>query len=68
MSQYVSLSPATFYSIFLPSKKDMEKMVELGLTKAIGVSNYSIKQLRKMKAIAKIPPAVNQVRSFKSCA
>ncbi|KAL7636099.1 UNVERIFIED_CONTAM: hypothetical protein RMT77_013918 [Armadillidium vulgare] len=41
--------------------KEMEKMVDLGLTKSIGVSNFSIKQMRKIKAIAQIPPAVNQV-------
>ncbi|KAB7504753.1 hypothetical protein Anas_13101 [Armadillidium nasatum] len=40
---------------------EMEKMVDLGLTKSIGVSNFSIKQMRKIKAIAQIPPAVNQV-------
>ncbi|RXG62288.1 Aldo/keto reductase, partial [Armadillidium vulgare] len=39
----------------------MEKMVDLGLTKSIGVSNFSIKQMRKIKAIAQIPSAVNQV-------
>ncbi|RXG60665.1 1,5-anhydro-D-fructose reductase [Armadillidium vulgare] len=41
--------------------KEMEKMVDLGLTKSIGVSNFSVKQMRKIKAIAQIPPAVNQV-------
>ncbi|KAF9148710.1 hypothetical protein BG015_009550 [Linnemannia schmuckeri] len=39
----------------------MEKLVETGKTKAIGVSNYSIKNLEKILAVAKIVPAVNQV-------
>ena len=41
--------------------KDMEKMVSLGLTKSIGVSNFSDKQITKIVANAKIPPAVLQV-------
>ena len=41
--------------------KKMEKMVELGLTKTIGISNFNPRQMRKMMAIAKIPPTVNQV-------
>ncbi|KAL9270010.1 Non-functional NADPH-dependent codeinone reductase 2-like protein [Drosera capensis] len=32
-----------------------------GLTKCIGVSNFSCKKLREILAIAKIPPAANQV-------
>jgi len=39
----------------------MEKLVETGKTKAIGVSNYSIKNLEKILSIAKIVPAANQV-------
>jgi len=41
--------------------KEMEKMVDLGLTKSIGVSNFNNQQLRRLLAIARIPPAVNQV-------
>ncbi|KAG7175013.1 Aldose reductase A-like, partial [Homarus americanus] len=41
--------------------KEMEKLVDMGLTKSIGVSNYSIKQIRKTCAISKIKPVVNQV-------
>lgn len=41
--------------------KEMEKMVDMGLTKSIGVSNYSIKQLKKTNAIARIQPSVHQV-------
>ncbi|XP_043222772.1 1,5-anhydro-D-fructose reductase-like [Amphibalanus amphitrite] len=41
--------------------KEMERMVSVGLTKSIGVSNFTVKQVRKILAIAKIPPAVQQV-------
>jgi aldehyde reductase len=39
----------------------MEKCVELGLTKSIGVSNFNSEQLEKVLAIATIKPVVNQV-------
>ncbi|GLT40047.1 hypothetical protein SLA2020_142050 [Shorea laevis] len=39
----------------------MEECQRLGLTKSIGVSNFTIKKLTDILAIAKIPPAVNQV-------
>ncbi|KAI3870195.1 hypothetical protein MKX03_025791 [Papaver bracteatum] len=39
----------------------MEKCQKLGLTKSIGVSNFSCKILREIMATANIPPAVNQV-------
>merc|ERR1719259_1446698 len=38
----------------------MERMVDLGLTRGIGVSNYSVRQLRKTMAVARIPPSVLQ--------
>eukprot|EP01018_Ginkgo_biloba_P020470 Gb_35334 [translate_table: standard] len=41
--------------------KAMEKCVELGLTKSIGVSNFSCKKIEDLLGYAKIPPAVNQV-------
>ncbi|KAJ9708656.1 hypothetical protein PVL29_000602 [Vitis rotundifolia] len=41
--------------------KDLEDCQKLGLTKAIGVSNFSSKKLDDLLRIAKIPPAVNQV-------
>ncbi|XP_031273459.1 non-functional NADPH-dependent codeinone reductase 2-like [Pistacia vera] len=41
--------------------KAMEECQKLGLTKSIGVSNFSCKKLEKLLATAKIPPAVNQV-------
>ncbi|KAG0006362.1 hypothetical protein BGZ80_003095 [Entomortierella chlamydospora] len=41
--------------------KAFEELVATGKTKAIGVSNFSIKNLEKILAVAKIVPAVNQV-------
>ncbi|EJC98073.1 reductase AKOR2 [Fomitiporia mediterranea MF3/22] len=40
---------------------DMEKIYESGKVKAIGVSNFSVKNLKKLLQTAKIIPAVNQV-------
>ncbi|KAH9326148.1 hypothetical protein KI387_006326, partial [Taxus chinensis] len=39
----------------------MEKCVELGLTKSIGVSNFSCKKIEDLLVYATIAPAVNQV-------
>ncbi|KAI3879594.1 hypothetical protein MKW92_017992 [Papaver armeniacum] len=39
----------------------MEECQKLGLTKSIGVSNFSCKKLQTILDIANIPPAVNQV-------
>lgn len=39
----------------------MEECQTLGLTRAIGVSNFSPKRLQHILSFAKIPPAVNQV-------
>jgi D-galacturonate reductase len=39
----------------------MEECQNLGLTRAIGVSNFSPKKLDQILSFAKIPPAVNQV-------
>ncbi|XP_009804991.1 non-functional NADPH-dependent codeinone reductase 2-like [Nicotiana sylvestris] len=39
----------------------MEECQKLGLTKSIGVSNFSCKKLANVLATADIPPAVNQV-------
>ena len=42
----------------------MEKLVEKGLVKSIGLSNFNSQQISNIVAIAKIPPVVNQVRFF----
>ncbi|KAI3696164.1 hypothetical protein L1987_79174 [Smallanthus sonchifolius] len=39
----------------------MEECQNLGLTKSIGVSNFSSKRIKQILSFAKIPPAVNQV-------
>ncbi|GFZ21386.1 NAD(P)-linked oxidoreductase superfamily protein [Actinidia rufa] len=39
----------------------MEECKNVGLTKSIGVSNFSCKKLQQLLATANIPPAVNQV-------
>ncbi|TFK93599.1 reductase AKOR2 [Polyporus arcularius HHB13444] len=39
----------------------MEKIYESGRAKAIGVSNFSVKNLKKLLETAKVVPAVNQV-------
>jgi diketogulonate reductase-like aldo/keto reductase len=44
----------------------MERCVELGLAKAIGVSNFSVERIEEMLPYAKIIPAVNQVCFFPS--
>ena len=41
----------------------MEKLVEKGLTKTIGVSNFTISKLEAMKEYSTITPAVNQVEA-----
>ncbi|GAA6027136.1 hypothetical protein JCM8097_002421 [Rhodosporidiobolus ruineniae] len=40
---------------------DLEKVLEKGLVRAIGVSNFSIPFLDELLKTAKVPPAVNQV-------
>lgn len=39
----------------------MEESQRLGLTRSIGVSNFSTKKLQNLLSFATIPPAVNQV-------
>jgi len=41
--------------------KAMEGLVELGLVRAIGVSNFNSQQIKELLKFAKIVPAVNQV-------
>uniref|UniRef100_A0A0E0B765 NADP-dependent oxidoreductase domain-containing protein n=1 Tax=Oryza glumipatula TaxID=40148 RepID=A0A0E0B765_9ORYZ len=41
--------------------KDIEECQRLGLTKAIGVSNFTCKKLNTLLSFATIPPAANQV-------
>ena len=43
--------------------KQMEKLVETGKVKAIGVCNYSVKYLEELLPHATITPAVNQIEN-----
>ncbi|KAK1309063.1 hypothetical protein QJS10_CPA09g00296 [Acorus calamus] len=44
-----------------PTWEAMEECQRLGLTKSIGVSNFTCKKLTQLLSLARIPPAVNQV-------
>jgi len=46
---------------YLDTWKAMEKLVELGLTKSIGVSNFNSEQLARLMANCKIKPIHNQI-------
>jgi len=48
-------------SSFVDTWKEMEKAVEAGLVKSIGVSNFNTKQIQQIVDSCKIKPAVNQV-------
>lgn len=39
----------------------MEKCLDLGLCRSIGVSNFSSKKVEQLLEFASVPPAVNQV-------
>jgi len=39
----------------------MEKLYDAGKARAIGVSNFSSKKLGNLLAVARVPPAVDQV-------
>lgn len=41
--------------------KAMEECQKLGLTKCIGVSNFSCNKLENLLSFATIPPSINQV-------
>ncbi|KAL1806866.1 hypothetical protein DCAR_0832722 [Daucus carota subsp. sativus] len=41
--------------------KAMEDLIQLGLVRAIGVSNFSLQQMKELLKFAKIVPAVNQM-------
>lgn len=44
----------------------METLVDMGKTRAIGVSNFSTKKLEDLLKVARIAPAVNQVECHPS--
>lgn len=47
---------------YIDTWKSMEQLVEMGLVKSIGVSNFNSEQLARLLAVAKIKPVTNQVR------
>lgn len=47
---------------------EMEQLVEKGLTKSLGVSNFSVQLLSDLLCYAKIKPVCNQVQIFPGCA
>lgn len=56
------------YLLFLKSNVDyietwkaMERLVEMGLVKSIGISNFNSEQVARLLSAAKIVPVVNQV-------
>jgi diketogulonate reductase-like aldo/keto reductase len=44
--------------------REFEKIKEQGLAKSIGVSNFNEEQLAELLSIAKIKPAVNQIKYY----
>lgn len=57
-----TLSPENVIPSDIPSTwSAMEKLFNSGKAKAIGVSNFSSKKLEDLLAVARVPPAVNQV-------
>lgn len=59
--------PENFLPTDIPATwKAMETLVDIGKTRAIGVSNFSTKKLEDLLKVARIAPAVNQVECHPS--
>ncbi|TVU29966.1 hypothetical protein EJB05_21565 [Eragrostis curvula] len=57
-----TMRPGNYLPINIPSTwAAMEKLYHSGKARAIGVSNFSCKKLEDLLAVARVPPAVNQV-------
>ncbi|XP_037935693.1 aldo-keto reductase family 1 member B1-like [Teleopsis dalmanni] len=46
---------------YVDTWKEMEKLVEAGLCKSIGISNFNKSQIERVLQAAKIPPVTNQI-------
>lgn len=58
----VGLDPENCVAPDIPSTwRAMEALFDSGKARAIGVSNFTIKKLKDLLEVARIPPAVNQV-------
>uniref|UniRef100_A0A8R7QY38 NADP-dependent oxidoreductase domain-containing protein n=1 Tax=Triticum urartu TaxID=4572 RepID=A0A8R7QY38_TRIUA len=56
------LSPENFVELDMPETwRAMEKLYDSGKARAVGVSNFSTKKLADLLAVARVPPAVDQV-------
>lgn len=54
--------PENFIPTDIPATWEaMEKLYDSGKARAVGVSNFSCKKLEDLFAVARVPPAVNQV-------
>ncbi|WVN87364.1 uncharacterized protein L203_102542 [Cryptococcus depauperatus CBS 7841] len=51
----------------IPTWREMEKLVEKGLVKCIGVSNFNINRIEKLLKEAKIKPVANQIELSIQC-
>jgi len=57
-----TMTPENFLPTDIPATwAAMEKLYDSGKARAIGVSNFSCKKLHDLLAVARVPPAVNQV-------
>ena len=43
--------------------REMEALVDAGLARAIGVSNFNSRQLERLAEVARVPVAANQVEA-----
>ncbi|BHF66684.1 hypothetical protein SprV_0200970600 [Sparganum proliferum] len=62
--QFSTTDPSVFDFEDIPLEetwKGMEQLVEAGLVRSIGVSNFNKDQIDRLLASCKIPPAVNQI-------
>lgn len=51
----------------LPTWREMEKLVDQGLTKSIGISNFNIHRTKELLKEARIKPVANQVELSIQC-